>query len=134
MKQTFNLSPDIFSSFIPLFCWLVLAIIVAYLFVIGINLLRDKFIAGSEINTRASFVDLMNILGTLLFIAGFGFIVANIFQQILSGVFGSQMKFPGQWNYLTFGIISVFTGIAFKKISKSITKKELEIREDFRNK
>ncbi len=124
MNKTFNLSPNIFSSFIELFCWMVFTIIIAYLLIMGINFLREKFLVNDKPLAKGSFLELIAILGTLLSLAGFGFIVANIFQQVLNVLSNNHMSLPGEWNYLTFGIISVFIGLAFKRIAKTISKKE----------
>lgn len=118
-KQSFNLNADFFGGFSSIFMKLVFVIILVYIIIMVLNFLRDKFIL-KEINTKKDdIIDLLTILNKLFFVAGFGFIVGNIVQKLLT-LMSSQngnmptMNFRGEWDYLTFGIILIFIGIGFK--------------------
>ena len=118
-KQSFNLNADFFGGFSSIFMKLVFVIILVYIIIMVLNFLRDKFIL-KEINTKKDdIIDLLTILNKLFFVAGFGFIVGNIVQKLLTlmsehGGNMPTMNFRGEWDYLTFGIILIFIGIGFK--------------------
>ena len=118
-KQSFNLNADFFGGFSSVFMKLVFVIILVYIIIMVLNFLRDKFIL-KEINTKKDdIIDLLTILNKLFFVTGFGFIVGNIVQKLLTlmsehGGNMPTMNFRGEWDYLTFGIILIFIGIGFK--------------------
>ncbi len=126
-KQSFNLSADFFGGFTSVFVKLVFAIIVVYLLVMVINFLRDKFINKEASKPKDDIYELLAILGNLFYISGFGFVIANVFQFILSRNSGghgnmSAMVFRGEWEYLTFGIILFFVGIGLQ-VGKRVLRK-----------
>lgn len=130
-KQSFNLNADFLGGFTSIFIKLVFAIIIVYLLVMVINFLRDKYI-NKEVNKQKDDIsDLLIILNKLFYISGFGFVIANIFQFLLSKIGShhssfSSMNFRGEWDYLTFGIIIIFIGIGFKVGNKIIKKNQKE--------
>lgn len=126
-KQSFNLNADFFVGYTGIFIKLVIAIIVAYGFILLINFLRDKFLNKENISSAPQIVDLLSILNKLFYLSGFGFIIGNILQIMLSQItrnFDNKMpmSFRGEWDYLTFGIILIFIGIGFKLGKKAILK------------
>lgn len=126
-QQSFNLNADFFGGFSSIFMSLVYAIILVYIIIMILNFLRDKFINKEAGTRRDEVIDLLTILNNLFFVSGFGFIIGNIFQAILSQVpyrnSGPAMSFRDAWDYLTFGIILIFIGIGLK-LGKKILKKE----------
>lgn len=126
-KQSFNLNADFLGGFTAVFMKLVFVIIVVYLFVLLLNFLRDKFI-NTEVTTKKDDIsDLLIIMNKLFFISGFGFVIANILQFLLSQASRGHsnmpsMNFRGEWEYLTFGIIIIFVGIGFKVANKLLKK------------
>ncbi len=130
-KQSFNLNADFLGGFTSIFIKLVFAIIVVYLLVIVLNFLRDKFINKEPNKQKDDISDLLIILNKLFYISGFGFVIANIFQFLLSQIDSRHsnmpsMNFRGEWEYLTFGIIIIFIGIGFKIGNKIIKKNRQE--------
>jgi len=117
--QSFNLNADFFGGFTSIFMKLVFAIIMVYIIIMILNFLRDKFIIKEPNTNKDDIIDLLTILNKLFFISGFGFIVGNIVQKILTLMSNQNgnmptMNFRGEWDYLTFGIILIFIGIGFK--------------------
>lgn len=125
-KQSFNLNADFLGDFTSIFMKLVFVIIVVYLLVMTLNFLRDKFINKEVTKKKDDISDLLIILNKLFYISGFGFVIANIFQFLLSQINNRHnmpsMNFRGEWEYLTFGIIIIFVGIGFK-VGNTILKK-----------
>ena len=126
-KQSFNLTADYLNGFSTYFMKLVVLIILVYLFIMIMNFLRDKYINKQTDSKKDDIIDLFTILNKLFIISGFGFIVGNIIQAIFSMAQRNHnipsLNFRGNWDYLTFGIIIIFIGIAFK-IAKNVLKKE----------
>ena len=130
-KQSFNLNADFLGGFTTIFMKLVFIIIAVYLLILLLNFLRDKFINTETSTKKDDISDLLIILNKLFFISGFGFIIANIFQFLLSQIDSrhnsmSSMNFRGEWEYLTFGIIIIFIGIGFKIGNKVLKKDKVE--------
>jgi len=130
-KQSFNLNADFLGGFTSIFIKLVFAIIVVYLLVMVLNFLRDKYINKETNKQKDDISDLLIILNKLFYISGFGFVIANIFQFLLSRIGGRQsnfssVNFRGEWEYLTFGIIIIFVGIGFKVGYKMLKKNPKE--------
>lgn len=130
-KQSFNLNADFLGGFTSVFMKLVFAIIAVYLIVMILNFLRDKFIRKDPDSKKDDILSLLTILHKLFFVSGFGFIIANVFQFILSEMGGRHsnmpsMNFRGEWEYLTFGIIIIFVGIGFKAGNKILKKNQHE--------
>ena len=126
-KQSFNLTADFLNGFSSIFMKLVLIIIIVYLIIMILNFFRDKFINKQTDTKRDDILELLTILNKLFFVSGFGFIIGNVFQFLLSQI-GTNHNMPmmnikGDWDYLTFGIIMIFIGIGFK-IGKNVLKKE----------
>ena len=102
-----------------------------------IQLVIIKFIDKEASRQKDDISDLLTILGKLFYISGFGFVIANIFQLLFSqinsrksgmGSYSSlpSMNFRGEWDYLTFGIIIIFVGIAFKVGNRVLRKNRIE--------
>ncbi|WP_372650764.1 hypothetical protein, partial [Draconibacterium sp.] len=96
-----------------------------------LNFLRDKFINKEATKKKEEISDLLIILNKLFYISGFGFVIANIFQFLLSQIDSRHrnmpsMNFRGEWEYLTFGIIIIFVGIGFKVANKILQKNKTE--------
>ena len=130
-KQSFNLNADFLGGFTSIFMKLVFVIIVVYLLLMTLNFLRDKFINKEATKKKDDISDLLTILHKLFYISGFGFIIANIFQFLLSQINSRHgnmpsMNFRGEWEYLTFGIIIIFIGIGFKAGNKILKKNQTE--------
>ena len=130
-KQSFNLNADFLGGFTSIFMKLVFVIIVVYLLLMTLNFLRDKFINKEATKKKDDISDLLTILNKLFYISGFGFIIANIFQFLLSQINSRHghmpsMNFRGEWEYLTFGIIIIFIGIGFKAGNKILKKNQTE--------
>lgn len=130
-KQSFNLNADFLGGFTSVFMKLVFAIIAVYLIVMILNFLRDKFIRKDPDSKKDDILSLLTILHKLFFVSGFGFIIANVFQFMLSEMGGRHsnmpsMNFRGEWEYLTFGIIIIFVGIGFKAGYKILKKNQHE--------
>jgi len=130
-KQSFNLNADFLGGFSSIFMKLVFIIIAVYLLVMVINFLRDKFINAEPNQKKDDIADLLVILNKLFYVSGFGFVIANILQVLLSQIGGrnhgmASMSFRGEWDYLTFGIIIIFVGIGFKVAHKMLKKHAVE--------
>ena len=130
-KQSFNLNADFLGGFTSIFMKLVFIVIAVYLFIMIINFLRDKFISKEPSMKKDNISDLLVILNKLFFISGFGFVIANIIQFLLSQIPSrhsnmTSMNFRGEWEYLTFGIILIFIGIGFKIGNKILKKDQVE--------
>ena len=130
-KQSFNLNADFLGGFTSVFMKLVFVIIVVYLLLMILNFLRDKFINKEATKKKEDISDLLIILNKLFYISGFGFVIANIFQFLLSQIDSRHgnmpsMNFRGEWEYLTFGIIIIFVGIGFKVANKILQKNKME--------
>ncbi|KJF45209.1 hypothetical protein [Draconibacterium sediminis] len=130
-KQSFNLNADFLGGFTSVFMKLVFVIIVVYLLLMILNFLRDKFINKEATKKKEDISDLLIILNKLFYVSGFGFVIANIFQFLLSQIDSRHgnmpsMNFRGEWEYLTFGIIIIFVGIGFKVANKILQKNNLE--------
>ncbi len=126
-KQSFNLNADFLGGFTSNFMKLVFVIIAVYLLIMVLNFLRDKFINKEATNKKDNISDLLIIMSKLFYISGFGFVIANIFQFLLSQINSRHsnipsMNFRGEWEYLTFGIIIIFIGIGLK-VGNEISKK-----------
>ncbi|WP_186757277.1 hypothetical protein [Echinicola salinicaeni] len=127
-NQTFNLNTDLMSDgFIGIFIKLVFAIIIVYVIIMVLNFLRDKFIHKEEHTKHEDILGLVTILNKLFFVSGFGFILANILQFIFNQMGRNRnfhsMVLTKNWEYLTFGVILIFVGIAFKA-GKKVMKKD----------
>ncbi len=123
-QKSFNLNTESFGGYSRVFIKIIIAIIIIYAFIILINFLRDKFL-NNEINSKTpQITDLLSILNKLFYLSGFGFIIANIVQMLLSKISrkNSIVNFMGDWDYLTFGIILIFMGIGFKSAKNIILK------------
>lgn len=123
-QKSFNLNTESFGGYSRFFIKIIIAIIIIYAFIILINFLRDKFL-NNEINSKTpQITDLLSILNKLFYLSGFGFIIANIVQMLLSEISRKKsiMNFMGDWDYLTFGIILIFMGIGFKSAKNTILK------------
>lgn len=123
-QKSFNLNTESFGGYSRFFIKIIIAIIIIYAFIILINFLRDKFL-NNEINSKTpQITDLLSILNKLFYLSGFGFIIANIVQMLLSKISrkNSIVNFMGDWDYLTFGIILIFMGIGFKSAKNTILK------------
>ncbi len=130
-KQSFNLNADFLGGYTAVFMKLVFAIIVVYLFIMAFNFLRDKFINQEATKKTDDISDLLVILSKLFYISGFGFVIANILQFLLSKAssYNSHlptMNFRGEWDYLTFGIIIIFIGIGLKIGNRLLKKTQPE--------
>lgn len=130
-QQSFNLNADFLGGYSAVFMKLVFVIIAVYLLVTVVNFLRDKFIHSEPSQKKEDMADLLVILNKLFYIAGFGFVIANIFQFLFSQIESNHrrmgaMSFQGDWDYLTFGIIIIFVGIGFKVALKVLKKNRLE--------
>nr|WP_319571452.1 hypothetical protein [uncultured Draconibacterium sp.] len=130
-KQSFNLNADFLGGFTSVFIKLVFVIIAVYLLLLILNFLRDKFINNEATKKKEDISDLLIILNKLFYISGFGFVIANIFQFLLSQINSRHgnmpgMNFRGEWEYLTFGIIIIFVGIGFKVANKILQKNKTE--------
>jgi len=130
-QQSFNLNADFLGGYSAVFMKLVFVLIAVYLLVMVVNFLRDKFIHAEPGQKKEDMADLLVILNKLFYVAGFGFVIANILQFLLSQIESNHrrvgaMSFQGDWDYLTFGIIIIFVGIGFKAAYKALQKKRLE--------
>jgi len=130
-KQSLNLNADFLGGFTSIFMKLVFIIIAVYLIVMVLNFLRDKFVNKETNKKKDNVSDLLIILNKLFYISGFGFIIANIFQFLLSQIDSRHSKIPsmnfrGEWEYLTFGIIIIFIGVGFKIGNKALKKDQIE--------
>lgn len=130
-KQSFNLNADFLGGYSTVFMKLVFVIIAVYLLVMILNFLRDKFILSEPSPKKDEISDLLVILNKLFYVSGFGFVIANILQFLLSQIESRHnrvgaMSFRGDWDYLTFGIIIIFIGIGFKVALKVLKKNRLE--------
>ena len=121
-KKSFNLNADFLGGYSGIFIKIIILIMIIYSFIIIINFLRDKFLDLEKISNAPKIVDLLSVLNKIFYFGGFGFIVANIVQVILSKISRNKrtMNFMGDWDYLTFGIILIFMGIGFKVAKKVI--------------
>ncbi|SMO59127.1 hypothetical protein SAMN06265379_103176 [Saccharicrinis carchari] len=127
-KQSFNLNADFWGGYTGIFIKIVFAVILFYGFILLLNFFRDKFLNKENISKDPKIVDLLSILNKLFYLSGFGFVIANILQIILSQITRNSgnkalMNLKGDWDYLTFGIILIFAGIGFK-IAKEVILKE----------
>ncbi len=130
-KQSFNLNADFLGGFTSIFVKLVFIIIAAYLLVMILNFMRDKFIIKETMKKKDNISDLLIILNKLFFISGFGFVIANIIQVLLASIPGRHGSMPsinyrGEWEYLTFGIIIIFIGIGFKVGNKILMRNQID--------
>ncbi len=129
-KQSFNLSTDFSGGYSALFIKLVFVIIAVYLIILLINFFRDKFINQEPCTKKDNITDLLTILHKLFYVSGFGFMLANLVQVLLSELSESS-RFPSlnlvsQWDYLLFGIILVFIGIGCKLAKKVLNAEHKE--------
>lgn len=129
-KQSFNLSTDFSGGYSALFIKLVFVIIAVYLIILLINFFRDKFINQEPCTKKDNITDLLTILHKLFYVSGFGFMLANLVQVLLSELSESS-RFPSlnlvsQWDYLLFGIIVVFIGIGCKLAKKVLNAEHKE--------
>ncbi len=125
-KQSFNLNVSDFDRHTDVFMKTVLVIVFAYAFMLLIGLLRDRFLNKEVRSQPAQIIDLLTLLNKLFLISGFGFVVCNILQLLLSGgksspVNTSLINFIPNWHYLTFGVLLIFIGISFKASKKAIS-------------
>lgn len=124
-QQSFNIPTDFFGSFFSLFINLVFLIVIAYLLILVLNFFRDKFINKDSPVKYQDHLELITILQKLFFVSGFGFVIANILQFLLSQMSGNRanvVQFVGDWDYLTFGIILIFVGMGFGAGKKLVLK------------
>lgn len=124
-QQSFNIPADFFGSFFSLFINLVFLIVIAYLLILVLNFFRDKFINKDSPIKYQDHLELITILQKLFFVSGFGFVIANILQFLLSQMSGNRanvVQFVGDWDYLTFGIILIFVGMGFGAGKKLVLK------------
>lgn len=124
-QQSFNIPSDFFGSFFTLFINLVFLIVIAYLLILVLNFFRDKFINKDSPVKNQDHLELITILQKLFFVSGFGFVIANILQFMLSQMSGNRanvVQFVGDWDYLTFGIILIFVGMGFGAGKKLVLK------------
>lgn len=124
-QQSFTIPSDFFGSFFTLFINLVFLIVIAYLLILVLNFFRDKFINTDSPVKNQDHLELITILQKLFFVSGFGFVIANILQFMLSQMSGNRanvVQFVGDWDYLTFGIILIFVGMGFGAGKKLVLK------------
>jgi len=129
-KQSFNLSTDFSGGYSALFIKLVFVIIAVYLIILLINFFRDKFINQEPCTKKDNITDLLTILHKLFYVSGFGFMLANLVQVLLSELSESSrfhsLNLVSQWDYLLFGIILVFIGIGCKLAKKVLNAEHKE--------
>lgn len=123
-KQSFNINTEFLGGHTGIFVKVFVAIILMYGFIILVNLLRDKFVNTDSKTKNPEIIDLLTILNKLFFISGFGFVLANFIQMLFKqATRNNRIKVVGgDWDYVTFGIILIFIGIAFKTAKKVILK------------
>lgn len=124
-QQSFNLPANFFGNFFSLFIYLVFLIVIAYLVILVLNFFRDKFINKESPIKYQDHLELITILQKLFFVSGFGFVIANIINFMLSQMSGNRaniVQFMGDWDYLTFGIILIFVGMGFGAGKKLVLK------------
>lgn len=123
-KQSFNLNTEFLGGHTGVFVKVFVAIILMYGFIILVNFFRDKFVNTDSKTKNPEIIDLLTILNKLFFISGFGFVLSNIIQMLFKQISrNNRVKLlGGDWDYLTFGIILIFMGIAFKAAKKVILK------------
>lgn len=128
-QQSFNLNAAGFGRHTEFFIKIVMAIIFVYVFILLLNFLRDRYINKDTTSKPPQIIDLLSILNKLFLISGFGFIVGDILQSLLSestrnGGINTLMNFRNNWDYLTFGVVLIFIGIAFKVAKQTIVKEK----------
>ncbi|MCM4169104.1 hypothetical protein KCTC52924_00130 [Arenibacter antarcticus] len=126
-QQSFNMNVPFIEGYDVLFVKLVLTIILFCTLLSILNFLRDKFINKTTEPKKQDFTTLLIVMNKLFFIGGFGFVIANIISVIFSQMRRNSnlpnLRVGGEWDYLIFGIILIFIGIAFKT-SRKVLKKE----------
>ncbi|WP_075590400.1 hypothetical protein [Labilibacter marinus] len=121
--HSFNPESVYLAFYASIFMKIVIAVILVYVFVIIVNFLRDKFLSKEQISSDPQIIDLVNILQKLFYFSGFGFVLGNIFQVVLSAI----VREPSEdWSCLCFGLILIFMGIGFKASIKILTKNKEE--------
>ncbi len=123
--QSFGLNTSLFGNYPSLFVNCVVAVILIYGFFVLINFLRDKFTDKEPLSRDPQIVDLISVLHKLFYLSGFGFVLANILEVLLSKWSmrpGSLDMFNSgaSWGNLSFGVILIFIGLAFKAAKKEI--------------
>ncbi|WP_026808971.1 hypothetical protein [Arenibacter latericius] len=126
-QQSFNMNVPFIEGYDVFFVKLVLSIFIFCALLSIMNFLRDKFIHKTANPRKEEFTTLLIVLNKLFYIAGFGFVIANIISVLFSEI-RRNSNFPnlrvgGEWDYLVFGIILIFIGIALKS-SRKVIKKE----------
>ena len=124
-KQSFNVNADFLGGYPQVFIKLIVLIVLVYALILILNFFRDKFIHKPENPKKDNITDLVIILNKLFFITGFGFVIANLLQMLLTSATGSRnrvMNFGGDWDYATFGVILIFAGIGFRAVKDALAK------------
>jgi hypothetical protein len=123
-NQSFNLNADFLYGFSGIFLKVVFLVFLVYIIIMAINFLRDKFISTPTDPKKEDIIELLTVLNKLFFVSGFGFILGDIVQNMLNQANRTQpmMSFRGNWDYITFGIIIILIGIAFRVAKKVVLK------------
>lgn len=131
-NQSFSLNSDFLGGYTSVFMKLVFVVIAVYVIILILNLLRDKFINNATDTRKDSISDLLIILNKIFFVSGFGFIIGNIVQVLFAfwsrrhgNGFGG-LKIRGDWDYLVFGIVLIFLGIAFKVANRALKNRAVD--------
>lgn len=127
--MNFNSAPN-FSNVLTggypfLFVKLVFAIILFYCFILVLGFLREKFLNQETKRGKDGISELLLILNKLFYMAGFGFMLMNLVQVLFERM-SSRNGFNGSWENLSFGILCLFVGLAFK-LANSELKKETTV-------
>ncbi|PZX17225.1 hypothetical protein LX69_01540 [Breznakibacter xylanolyticus] len=115
----FSMNGIFSNGFASLFMKLIFVIIIAYLVMMVINFLRDKFINKEPMFQKNDIGELLQILYKVFIFSGLGFMVGNIVQFFFTqrpqyaGNIGASMIVNNNWDDLKIGIILIFIAIGF---------------------
>lgn len=118
-SQNFEMSGFISENYDDLFVVLIVTVIFAYVFLAGFNFLRQKYLLKEASTYDFNLPIFILILQKLFFYGGIGFIVGNCIERLFNE-FKNNALGANNWNYLVFGIILIFLGIALKSAKKAI--------------